>query len=138
MYAIGAAVLAVVLLGMRMHWVQVGREAVLRENAAAAVKIVVKQGAVTEKIVRQYVKVAGATQVVTQTVEKEVVKYAQANPGLCLDTGWRLLHDRAAANAVPDPAGRPDGGLRTPPAAPVRLRVAYSLAGAPDGHAELR
>ena len=136
MYALAALGVAVVLLGLRMHWIHEGREQILKENAAAAIKIVVKQGEATEKIVKQYVKVRGATEVVTQTVEKEVIKYAAANLSLCLDSGWRLLHDRAAINAVSEAPKRPDDRLRTP-AKPAAVPTDRS-ASPDDGYIKLR
>lgn len=72
------------------------------EQAREAVRIGTARRAITEKVVTQYVKVAGETQIVTQTVEKEVIRYADANPGACLDPEWRRLHDRAALNTVSD------------------------------------
>lgn len=90
----------------REHLINIGRQQVLTENQDAALKIITKQGAVTERVVTQYVKVAGKTQVVTETVEKEIVKYAETNSGLCLDAQWRSLHDSAANNAV-SPAPKP-------------------------------
>ncbi len=101
-----AVVLGVLLFGLRMHWKQQGRDELAIENMQAAVKIVYKQGAVTERVVIKYMKLAGATKVVTETIEKEVVKYAEAHPtALCLDADWRRLHDSAALNKVP--AGAP-------------------------------
>ncbi len=133
-----AVVLALGIAFARMHWIQAGREQILRENATAAIKIVEKQGKVTERVVTQYVKVAGATKVVTETVEREVVKYAEANPGLCLDNDWRRLHDGAALNRIPPAPSRPPAGLR----APSRVTgLGYSPdggAGVTDGGIKLR
>lgn len=98
------------------------------KEAAARVVIVTKQGAVTEKIITRYVKVAGKTEVVTQTVEKEVVRYAEANPGYCLDVAWGRLYDAAAANTVPEPAGHSDGAERAPTAAGALEAVTASYA----------
>lgn len=100
-WAVLAAVLALATVMLRTHWVNVGREQVLRENVQVAQKIVIKQGAATERVVVKYVKVAGATKVVTETIEKEVTKYAETNPGLCLDAAWRRLHDGSALNTLP-------------------------------------
>lgn len=83
-------------------------------QATEAVRIVTKRGEVTERVITKYEKVAGETQVVTNTIEKEVVRYADSNPGACLDDDWRRLHDAAAANEVPDPAAGPDGSVRAP------------------------
>lgn len=77
--------------------------------------IVVKRGEVTEKVVTRYVKVEGETRVVTNTIEKEVIRYE--NPGYCLDAAWGELHDDSAANTVSDPAGRADDTSRAPTAA---------------------
>ena len=84
------------------------------EQAKARVVIIQKRGTVTERVVTKYVKVSGETQFVTNTVEKEVVRYAQENPGACLDFGWRRLHDAAAGNRLPDPSVPTDGELRAP------------------------
>lgn len=73
------------------------------KQATEAVRIVKVQGAVTERVVTKYVKVAGATQTVTNTVKEEVVRYVERNPGSCLDAQWGRLHDAAALNRVPDP-----------------------------------
>lgn len=94
------------------------------EQARARVAIVLKQSAVTERIVTEYVHIAGATQVVTQYVDREVSRYAESNPGSCLDPDWRRLHDLAASNRIPDPSRAPDGPVRTPDAAPGRREFA--------------
>ena len=73
------------------------------EEAKEAVRIAKAREVVTTQVVTKYVQQAAKTQVVTQTVEKEVVRYADANPGSCLDVGWRRLHDAAATNSLPDP-----------------------------------
>lgn len=113
-WALLAIVITAAAAFVREHYINIGRQEILTENLKAAVKIVAKQGAVTERVVTQYVKVAGKTQIVTETVEKEVVKYAEANPGMCLDLEWRRLHDSAASNAVSSPAKQPNDGLRAP------------------------
>lgn len=76
------------------------------EQARAAVPVIVKQGAVTERVVVKYrdriVKVKGDTEFIT----KEIVRYVPASADPVLPAGWVLLHDAAATRAVP-PA--PDG-----------------------------
>lgn len=123
---------AAVAAGVWFHGYATGRDQLddyINEQAQAAVRVVVKQAAATEKIVTRYVKVKGATVVVTRTVEKEVVRYADANPGLCLDADWRRLHDTAAANAVPGAAGGAAGeGGAAPPAAVALQSVAENYA----------
>jgi len=81
------------------------------------VRINAARQAATAKVIVKYVEVAGATQVVTETVEKEVVRYADANPGVCLDPDWRRLHDAAAANTIPGPRPPTDGPGGAPKAA---------------------
>lgn len=97
-------------------------------QAREGARIVVKQGAVTERVVTKYVKVAGETKVVTETVEKEVVRYADANPGYSLDPRWRMLHDAAAANALPEPGREADATLGAPRAATALFTVTGNYA----------
>ena len=123
---------------IKAHYVNEGRQQVLAENQAAALKIITKQGEATQKVVDHYIKVKGDTQTVTKTVEKEVVKYEQANTGLCLDADWRRVHDLAAADALPKAGQQPDGKGGKTPSTSVRLRTAYSLASLEDSNAELR
>ena len=86
-------------------------------QAIEAVRINTARSAATAKVVTEYVQVAGKTEVVTQTITKEVVKYADANTGYCLDADWRRLHDDAALNAVPNTRSPPDGAGGAPKAA---------------------
>ena len=113
------AVLSVIVLAalgfIRTHLINEGRSQVLAENRVAAAKIVVKQGAVSERVVIKYKQVESKTEEVVRYVDREVVKYAEHNTGLCLDAEWRVLHDRAA-NAVPDPTGRTDAASGAPSA----------------------
>jgi hypothetical protein len=98
------------------------------DQARQAVKVVVKQGEATERVVVRFVKVMGATQVVTQTIEKEVIRYVDTNHGSCLDAGWRRLHDAAAANTIPLPTPGPDGAGGAPTAAETLEAVTGSYA----------
>ena len=99
---IALAVALTVAVGMlRMHWKQQGRDELSLENAQAVARIIIKQAAATERVVIKYKKVAGETKIVTDTIEKEVTKYAETNPGLCLDVDWRRLHNDAATNTLP-------------------------------------
>jgi hypothetical protein len=87
------------------------------DQARAAVKIVIKQGAITERVVTEYVQIKGKSEVVEKIIEKEVVKYVDKNPGLCLDTEWRRLHD-ASVDTIPGTAtGTDDTGGTAPTAA---------------------
>lgn len=109
-------------------------------QAREAVRIITARAQVTERVVTRYIKVAGDTQVVTNTVEKEVVRYALLNTGSCLDFGWGRLHDAAARNQLPDPGPPADDPLRAPPAAPAGAgpRAGEGRPGAGHGDGELR
>lgn len=98
------------------------------EQARQAVRIIVKQGEATERVVTRYVKVQGATRTVTQTVEKEVIRYVETNAGSCLDHAWGVLHDAAAANTLPPGPGPADGAARAPTAAQALEAVTGSYA----------
>lgn len=98
------------------------------KQATQAVKILVKQGEATERVVIRYVKVQGATRTVTETVEKEVVRYVETNPGPCLDVKWRRLHDSAAANTLPETAPGVDASGGAPTAAQAIETVTASYA----------
>ena len=71
------------------------------EQARAAIPVIVRQGAVTERVVVEYrdriVKVKGETQFIT----KEIVRYVPASADPVLPRGWLLLHDAAATRTVP-------------------------------------
>ena len=92
---------------------QYGRGALddyIGKQAVEAVRIITKRGEVTEKIVTRYIKVKGETQVVEKTIEKEVIRYVDANlDRFPLSRGAVVLHDSAAANTVPDTALSTDG-----------------------------
>lgn len=85
-------------------------------EAKEAVRIAKAREVVTTKVVTKYVEKAAAAQVVTQTIEKEVVRYAETNAGSCLDLAWGRLHDAAAENRLPDPRPTVDGEGRAPQA----------------------
>lgn len=112
--------LAIALGGAWFKGYQVGADKLEKyrtEQFAAATKINAKRAAVSAAVEIRYVKVAGKTKIVTETIEKEVIRYADSNPGYLLDGAWRVLHDAAAANTVPDPASIPYGAAGAPPRA---------------------
>lgn len=115
------ALLATVLLGSAAGWGYMrGVERLYdyqAKQAQASVKVILKQGAVTEKVVTRYIRMKEAAQVVVRTVKEEVTRYEPSNPGYCLDAGWRSLHDAAATGTVPDPARRADETSGAPKAA---------------------
>lgn len=117
-------VIALLAIGVWLHgWVKGnahGTEKLtdhIGKQALEAVRIAKAREKVTTEVVTKYVRVRGATEVVTKTVEKEVIRYAEANPGYCLDAAWRGLHDDAAANRVPGTGLKPDGASGAPKAA---------------------
>jgi hypothetical protein len=71
------------------------------EQAKAAVRVVVKQGAVTEKIVTQYRDRVRWVREVPQIIEKEIVRYVPPSADPVLPLGWVLLHDSAAVGQIP-------------------------------------
>lgn len=74
------------------------------EQAQAAVQIVRRQGAATERVVTRYMKVKGDTEIVTRIVQQDIVKYVEAHSGGCIDPDWVRLHNAAAVNTVPERA----------------------------------
>lgn len=113
-FAIYAALTAAVLLftGWQGYLLGSARlDAYKAEQFAKAAEVIQKRGAVTERVVTRYVQKAGETRTVTETVEKEVIRYAEANPGLCLDADWRRLHDTSARNQLPNPAKPAAGSM---------------------------
>jgi hypothetical protein len=87
------------------------------EQARQAVKIVLKQGEVTERVIIEYIEREAKIRTVTQTIEKEVVRYVDSGLDRCpLSVAAVSLHDAAVANTVPDAARSTDGtasGLET-------------------------
>ena len=78
------------------------------KQAEASIKVIVKQGAATERVVVKYRDRIKMVEGVTTTIEKEVTKYVDSKPlalACYLDNRWVRLHNAAAINAVPPPAG---------------------------------
>ena len=89
----------------------------IAKQAVQSVKMADKRASVTIRVMTKYVETAGKTETIIKEVEKEVVKYAELNPSLCLDVAWRLLHDAAALNTIPNPPGKTDETRGAPEAA---------------------
>ena len=71
------------------------------------VRIVTLRGAVTTRIETKYLPQIARTEVITETIVREVPVYvARTDPDL--SPGFRVLHDAAAAGRVPDPASLAD------------------------------
>jgi len=89
------------------------------KQAIEAVRIVTRQGAVTERVVTEYRDRAAKTRTVTETIEKEVTKYVESKPltlSCTLDATWVRLHD-AAAGALPNASASTDDPATGPTAA---------------------
>lgn len=100
-----------VLLGLLCWWdhdrlaaeYERGRTDYAAEMEAAAKPIVAEQGKVTVRVETKYVDRIVKVQGVTKTIVREVPVYV--SPDACpLPSGFRVLHDAAAAGAVPNPS----------------------------------
>lgn len=133
-WAVLAALLAVSAAFVRSHYIHVGREQVLAESAQNAVRIVRVQDEATVKVVDHYIKIKGATEIVTKYVKTEVEKYAETNTGMCLDADWRRVHDSAAANTLPRSRPLADGESREAASFAAGLWRSDSLGSLGDGN----
>jgi hypothetical protein len=79
----------------------------IAKETSAAVRVVVKQGQITERIVTQYIDRVKEIRVAGETIIKEVPIYVPADTP-DLPGGFRLLHDASATGTVPDPAAAAD------------------------------
>lgn len=87
--------------------VQARWNAAIERGKAELVKRKEKQGAVTVRVETKYVDRVKVIREKGQTIVRKVPVYVPA--GSCdLPPGFRVLHDAAAANTIPDPAGIPD------------------------------
>lgn len=103
-------------------------------QAIASLKVITKQGAVTERVVTEYVDRVKTRAGTVQTIEKEVTKYVESKPlalACLLDVRWVRLHDAAAAGTVPPAAGPDDGatGALTAAAALPTVTANYGACG---------
>lgn len=104
-------VLALILLAVALvgfGWVkgadQVHAEwdaAVLKQNLTTA-RVQKKQAEATVQVVTKYIDRVRVVQVAGDTIIKEVPQYVPSDSCL-LPAGFRVLHDAAASNAVPEP-----------------------------------
>lgn len=75
------------------------------EQARAAVPIIVKQGAITERVVTVFRDRIVKEKATTVTITKEIALYVPPAADPVLPRGWVLVHDAAAAGAVPPAPG---------------------------------
>lgn len=124
-----AALLAVALVGfgwsMGAGHVQAQRGNDIAEQATRAVKILVKQGQVTERIVTKTIERVRVIRAKTQTVIQEVPVYVPAD--IDLPGSFRVFHDAVAAGSVPDPAGIPHAATVTARAVAETVATNYGI-----------
>lgn len=105
------AVLAVALIGF--GWIKGAEHGERKLEAAQAkalkegARIVTVRGAVTERVVTEYLPAITKIKTITETIVKEVPVYVSpTDPDL--SPGFRVLHDASAAGRVPDAASIPN------------------------------
>lgn len=85
----------------------------VQKQAAEATRLAQARTKVSERVVKRYLEKKGATERVTEFIDREVKIYADANPAnMCIDAAWLRLHDTAAINAIPKPPAVPASFLR--------------------------
>jgi hypothetical protein len=105
-----AVIVSAALAFERQHLINEGRAQVLAENKVAAVKIIVRQGAITEKIVDHYHETQGKTNTVIQYVDREVVRYEAAKLDTCvLSNEFVRVFNDSTVDTVPNAAEGVDG-----------------------------
>lgn len=107
-FILGVAAL-VALFFARLHWIQEGREQILRENVQVAVRILTR----IEETVREVEKVRTKREIEIQhvwhTIEKEVIREVPVRADCNVTRGWMLAHDYAAEGQDrPKPGGLDD------------------------------
>lgn len=95
------------------HQRELGREEVRAEFARQAQAADHKREVVTQTIEREVVKVVEQIAVVTETITKEVPVYVPLDSP-ALPAGFRVLHDAAARGEVPQPAAVADAAAVAP------------------------
>jgi hypothetical protein len=75
------------------------------EQARAAVPVIVRQGAVTERVVVKYRTRLVEVQAATVTITREIPRHVPPAVDPMLPVGWLLLHDAAARAVPPAPGG---------------------------------
>lgn len=112
----GLVLLAALLFGYGYYKgvssVQARWDAAVSKQAMETSKTVIKQAQATAKVVTKYIYLKGEREIITETVEKEVVKYVDApHPACVVPVEFERLWDSAAGHGLPpdaSPAGRTD------------------------------
>lgn len=109
---LAAVVLASFLLFGLGYWkgaqaVQLRWDAAIAQQAVKSADTVMKTAENSAQVVTKYIKVKGETEVITQTVEKEVIRYVEREAPRCaVDPDFERLFDAAnRVPAAPDPSG---------------------------------
>lgn len=89
------------------HQQDLGYQRAVAEFKAQAQADDAKREVITQTVEKEVVKVVDKIAVVTETIIKEVPVYVPSDAP-DLPAGWRLLHDAAARGQVPDPAALAD------------------------------
>ena len=105
-YAVAGVGLLALIAYMRLHWIQVGREEILRENVQAAIRIVNKVQVVTKTVETVRIKREKEIEHVFHTVFQDVVREVPVRVGCNVTRGWMRGHDYAAAG---DDRSKPGG-----------------------------
>jgi hypothetical protein len=95
------------LIAYGEHRKQIEWDAAIAVQAVQAAENVIKAEENTASVVTRYIRVKGETQVITETVEKEVVKYVDSpHPACLLDREFeRVWDDANRLSAAAGPAG---------------------------------
>jgi hypothetical protein len=103
---------------------ELGREEVRAQYARQAQAADAKREVITQTVDREVIKVVDKIAVVTETIIKEVPIYVPLDSP-ALPGGFRVLHDAAARGQVPDPAAIPDAAAVAPQDAAATVAANY-------------
>lgn len=119
-----------------MKHTQAKWDAAIAEQATKSAGTVIKGAENTAAVVMKYIKIKGETQVRTEIVEKEVIRYVDApHPSCVLDAQFERVWDDA--NGLP-PSSSPPGGAAPRPADLEAATVLSAHAGDARAYVELK
>lgn len=108
------AAFCVGLIAYGEHRKQIEWDAAIAAQAVKSAETVIKEAENTAVVVTKYIKVKGETQIVTETVEKEVLRYVDTpHPACLLDREFERVWDDA--NRLPAAARSTGGAAPVPP-----------------------
>lgn len=100
------------LIAYGEHRKQIEWDAAIAKQAVKSADMVIKGAENTAVVVTKYIRVKGATEIRTETVEKEVIRYVEAEHPTCFipnEFEWVWDHANGVPTA-PDATERTDGG----------------------------